>query len=220
MLSKTSDGPSFEDWLGYCFDNPHDEDIDTRFHLLQPILLSDWLIRLLSESDSYQTALPSECLARGIWFIFGVGSEYMREFRHTSVNKLRQGEVVLSMRNLYQNVFDKVADQGGKRPASSTNDFNDLDGSIYMIWDMNGLEGAAMFPGEEHLIDPIFRVLEAALQCRTVACQIGGLHGLGHLQPHHPKRVAELIDRFTSRKRTRMPWVVQYASQARKGMVE
>ncbi len=74
-----------------------------------------------------------------------------------------------------------------------------------------------MFPGHEHLIDPIFEVLEYALTSSHPACIESALHGLGHLHNHHPSRVEALIDGFLARAASSE--LISYAQEARKGRV-
>jgi hypothetical protein len=144
----------------------------------------------------------------------------MINFRDESVSHDRQIGTVRAMRQLYRGYFDSVADSRGKRPAKGTNDFTDLDGAIYMIWDMDCIETAAMWEDDRYLVDPVFSVLETALECRSVACQISGLHALGHLHLSHCSRVQATIDRFLLRGKPRLPWVAAYAALARKGNVQ
>jgi hypothetical protein len=213
--------PTFEEWIEFCFSGKQkltDEDTE-RFFLIDGHVLARYFIRLFQDAREVLVGKSEKQIAEGLWLIFGSHSSYWFDIRDKDVDEGLQVQAVRSMVPLYRHYFDLTCDAQGARPAAHTNDFNDLDGAVYMLWDMNCLEGAAMFPGEEYLVDPIFEVLETALGCRTVACQISALHGLGHLQSYHPKRVQGIIDRFLRSGQEAASWVKDYARQARKGMV-
>ena len=76
-----------------------------------------------------------------------------------------------------------------------------------------------MFPGHEHLVDPIFEVLGAALSLSSIACQESALHGLGHLQSAHPDRVDHLIDKYLSRGKPTQE-LKDYAMAASAGVIQ
>jgi hypothetical protein len=46
-----------------------------------------------------------------------------------------------------------------------------------------------MFPGEEHLAEPIFEVLAYALSLDSTACRESALHGLGRCRQYQSARV-------------------------------
>lgn len=115
--------------------------------------------------------------------------------------------------------LDPYCDENGRNPAQGTNNLNRLDGAVYMTWDKDTLEGAAIFPGEEHLVEPILSAMEHMLKLQSCAMQLGGLHGLGHMKMHHEKRVQESIDRYLQRGKIRISWLRGYAASARTGSV-
>ena len=129
---------------------------------------------------------------QGLYFICSHGSEYFHAARE-SKNKELQVEWVFSILLLYRDLFTKLCSDyfghldAGPEPPSPLNE------TCYMFWDLDCLEGAAMFPGEEHLVDPIFQVLTGILELPSLACQESALHGLGHLQMSHGKRVQQII---------------------------
>jgi hypothetical protein len=151
-------------------------------------------------------------LGNMIWFFNGITSSYWRDVRSSEVPKPEQALTVRALGNFYRDFLDSY-------PLGDVPDSNAAESAVYMMWDMDCLEGAAMFPGEEHLVEPIFEVLGIALRCQSFSCQRSALHGLGHLQPYHPERVGAEIDRVLRLKRHLHPGLVQYAHQARTGMV-
>jgi hypothetical protein len=94
-----------------------------------------------------------------------------------------------------------------------------LEGAVYMIWDMDCVEGAAMWEQFDYLVDTCFDVLAVALDCRSGACRVSALHGLGHLAMYHPQRVEQIVDSFM-RKRNIPQWLREYGEAARAGYVQ
>jgi hypothetical protein len=103
---------------------------------------------------------------------------------------------------------------------SGTDGLKELDDAVGMMWDMGSLEGAAMFPGEEHLVDPIFSALGTARRCRSKSCQGSALHGLGHLERYHPDRVHALIDWARKAPNHLAPSLFSYAHYARESNIQ
>jgi hypothetical protein len=86
-----------------------------------------------------------------------------------------------------------------------------------------------MFPeNAPHLVEPGIEVLESVLRnCRTSACRVSALHGIGHIYFTHNQggskeialRLQEIIDAFTDRED--LPeWLRDYAAHAREGYVQ
>ena len=223
IMSKFEINPSvsFDDWVDYCFqtDRPEDGAIASTFEMLPGVTLAQYFQRLFGDPMPYFEHRSFEEMNAGLWCLFGVDHGYWWRIRDPSVPADEQAKAVLAMKSLYRNCLDILCDDRSKSPAAGFDELNPLDGAVYMLWDMDCLEGAAMINKEEHLVGPIFSVLEEALNCKTVACQISALHGLGHLQEDNVKRVKSLIQPFIERNQAAMPWVEAYAREAIKGCV-
>ena len=126
---------------------------------------------------------------------------------------------ILAIKTLYARLFTRVCsphlshlDETGCAPVNS---------AVYMLWDMNQLEGAAMFP--EHnsgaLVEPVFDVLKYALSLDHPACQESALHGLSHLHWVHAERVERIVGEYLQQGRARRPELIDYAKAARTGGV-
>lgn len=220
LKSMNENELSFEEWFSIIssFDS-NDEawNADERVFIQQPERIAVYLERLLSESSGLCQGVSSVRLRHMIQFFQGVCSSYWHDVRNKSVSNGQQISTVRALSLFYRNTLDRVCDGNGRTPARSTHDLDDLDGIVYMMWDMDCIEGAAMFPGEEHLVDPIFEVLSTAIGCKTVACQLSGLHGLNHLEPYHPERVHSLIQQYLQEERAALPWLNSYARDAMRG---
>jgi hypothetical protein len=102
------------------------------------------------------------------------------------------------------------------------------DKSVYMIWDMDGIQYALSANENDPLSLACLDVLHAGLmKCITSACRVSALHGLGHgirrIRRTHAGspmavRVQSMIDEFLA---TRQPphWLHEYALDAREGGV-
>lgn len=156
--------------------------------------------------------LSSTRLSCLIWFFNGVNSSYWHEVRSEEVPKIEQIQTVLALGNFYRDYLDQFLNKEDTRDS-------DAETAVYMMWDMDCIEGAAMFPGFEHLVDPVFKVLGIALRCKSYGCQKSALHGLGHLERYHRMRVHAEIDWALGQKRHLHRDLVNYAHQARTGMI-
>ncbi|OWU65386.1 MAG: hypothetical protein CBB60_004960 [Armatimonadetes bacterium Cent15-Ar3] len=211
---------SFEEWFSILSSFDSDDEAwnaDERMVIQQPERIATYLERLFSESGGLCHDVSPVRLSHMINFFQGVCGSYWHDVRDKSVPKSQQISTVRALSLFYRDTLDQVCDGGGRTPATNTHDLDDLDGTVYMMWDMNCIEGAAMFPGEEHLVDPIFEVLTTAIRCKTVACQLSGLHGLNHLEPYHPKRVHLLIQLYLKEERAALSWLNFYAKDAMRG---
>lgn len=224
--SKPQDAvPAFDEWVRYCMLDGYDA-----FHKRKPVVwpmeripaltLAEYLARLFEAAGVWVNAYTPQQIANAVWFIGGVGSEYFHQARDASVPNGLQVRWVRSISTLYRQVFDPLCNRCNTRRRDDLTNEDPIDIAVYMFWDMNCLTGAAMFPGSPHLVDPIFTVLQDALNCRTCACKKSALHGLGHLQPYHSQKVEKIIDKFL-RKRSNIPeWLATYAMAARSGVVQ
>ncbi len=226
--------PSFEEWVAYCFTqgwadfharagSPEYEQAQLRtqrFANLEPALLARYVIRLFRDPAAVAARYADNQIGNATWFLFGVASGYFQYLPSDPVPRDLQIECIASVATLYTDLFDRFCCKRGAEPDGDFRNELTVDGAVYMIWDMDCIECAAMFPNQApHLVDPSFAALETVLaQCRTSTCQVSALHGLGHLHMYHPQRVERIIDDFLISRSTAM-WVCEYACNARKGSV-
>lgn len=218
---EQSETPTFEQWIDHCFHKGRALNLDVPElpNEPSPQVLASYMRRLFQNSTGCLEVRTSDEIASGLWYIFGINSNYWWEVRSPAVPELEQAETVLSIAKFYRDFLDHRCDDSGRFPARSTSHFNRLDGAVYMLWDMDCLEGAAMIYKESHLVEPIFSVLKQALDCKSVACQISALHGLGHLQMYNHEIVNQIIEPFIREHRAALPWVEKYAGRALIGHV-
>ncbi len=175
-------------------------------------------------ADQYSDAQ----IAKGIWYIFGVGSEYTSVFYSDEVSLEARSRCVRAVATVYTDLFDRVCGLRGEDIDAEIED-SDVDGAVYMIWDMGGIEHVIVANAEDPLSLAGFHVLEAALmKCITAACRQSALHGLGHVigshAPTEPIALHEplLYDRLTLPIHAARPpeWLKEYAAAARAGNVQ
>ena len=205
----------FEAWVDYCFNAHRLEEgpVVDYFRMLPSITLAHYFHKLFSDPMPHLQHRSFEDIGAGVPCLFGAGHGYWWEIRDSSVPEEEQANAVLALTSLYKKCFDFLCDDRGEAPARGFEELNPLDGAVYMIWDYDCLEGA-VYCKEEHLVGPIFSVLEEALNCKTVACQISGLHGLGHLHFSEPERVTSIIEPFIRCNKAALPWVNSYSKEA------
>lgn len=231
--------PSFEEWVEYCFTQGYDNwasgdddestDRHERFVCLESSVITAYLTRLFESPEFLGSAYSPEQIANAMWFIFGCASEYLKDVRYGNVGPGEQIRCIRSVATLYTDLLDRVCGDRGRDPDTDLRERSKIDGAVYMIWDMDSLEGTVMFHEKHpHLVEPGLFVLESVLQkCRTSACRVSALHGIGHCLMHGPSesdeavtiRLREFVDRFVAS--TPLPdWLAEYAACARDGYVQ
>lgn len=204
---------TFDEWVDVCFAQ-HE-----RPKQLAPRVLAGYLAELFESPAFLVRRFAPEEIAQGLELIFGHDSEFLIAARERTVPKELQRRWVRAIAGLYRDLFRPLCTwhlghlNGGPEPPHALNRV------CYMLWDMDCLEGAAMFPGHEHLVDPIFEVLEGALALDSIACQESALHGLGHLASYHRDRVERAIDARLGAEPPLTPALRKYAAAARSGGV-
>jgi hypothetical protein len=227
--------PTFDEWVEYSFTHGHadfhakpgspDYDVSEsragRFLVLRPEILARFVIRLFRAPAFIADRYDDDQIASAIWFLFGIASEYFHDLRSPAVPRDLQVECISSVATLYTDLFDLVCCRRGTDPEGDYTNESGVDGAVYMIWDMDYIEGAVIFPEKfPHLVEPGFHVLRTILDhCRTSSCQVSALHGLGHIYHDHPHRAEQMIDRFLGN-RSVAAWVREYAQAARRGRVQ
>ena len=236
--------PSFEEWVEYCFvhgqrdfngtskDSPEAiEQRENRFLLMDRVLVVGYLTRLFEKPSFIADRYTDDQIADATWFLFGHGSQFI-SFKGLNVAEDAQARCIRAVATLYTDLFDRVCGRRGTDLNTAFHGQKGIDGAVYMIWDMGGLEFTVMFPDSPpHLIEPGTSVLEAVLaKCRTSACLVSALHGVGHVigfnicgkSPAEQAKVDRfqgMIDSFLATREV-PDWLRKYAGEARTGNIE
>lgn len=194
---------TFEEWVEYAFNRPvaepqwycqHEHGQALDWWQPEPTVLAIYLAQLFEHAAFLMDCYSPEQLNQAFWFIAGSGSGYFHIARLHGIPVEMQQRWVRAIFPLYRDLFARICSPHlghlNEGPA------NPLNSACYMFWDMDCLEGAAMYRGSEHLVGPIFEVLEKILTLPSIACQESALHGLAHLAPYHQKRVARIVDAY------------------------
>ncbi len=240
-----SDVPSFESWAAYCFEHGHSdfealskatgdeyEAIAARQERslsVDPSVLTGHLTQLFESPAFIAERYTDDQIAAATWFIFGCGSGFLHEVRSEAVPPDLQIRCIRSIATMYTDLFDRVCGRRGAEPDSDLCSTSSVDIAVYMIWDMDCLEGAVMFPESgPHLVEPAIEVLQTVLnRCRTSTCLISALHGVGHIYDIHSnggdkaiaQRMRRMIDGFL--KSRQLPeWIARYGLAAREGAIQ
>lgn len=220
---------SYEEWVAYCFDRKVSdpqwywtvgEEGQGDWYQPAPAVLAQYLQRLFTHTGDDLAEYTEEQVAQGLYFICSSGSSYFQIVRRDAVSRADQVSWVRAICDLYRDLFAKKCSHyyghldRGPEPARP------LNALCYMFWDLDGIEGAAMFPGEEYLVEPIFEALVCALSQPNPACIESALHGLGHLASAHPDRVKRIISRFIASGNVPSSELGEYAENASTGCVQ
>lgn len=230
---ETHQPPSFDEWVHYCVVQGYSDFSDSSVHdnrfLRIPLPLLAEYLTMLFESPAWLAERYTDAdLGNFTSFVFGVASWYISLVRRGPLPHDVQTRCIDSIATLYTDLFDKVCGARGADPDTDLRELSEIDGAVYMIWDMDCLEGTVLFPHEHpHLVEPGINIIQTVLdRCRTSTCLISALHGAGHIVGFHSRsgndaivsRVQGIIDIFLRRRRA-PEWVREYALDAREGMV-
>jgi hypothetical protein len=227
-MGRQTETLTFEEWVEYVFAwevgepewymRQDDQGRPLNWWKPEPVTIATYLADLFEDAGGLADRYSAYQLNQGFWFLAGTPSGYFHIAREASVPIELQQRWVRAIYPLFRDLFRKVCSRHLSHldPGLA----NPLNSACYMFWDMDCLEGAAMFPGYEHLVDPIFEVLEQVLALKSPACRESALHGLGHLQQYHPERVRRIIDGFIRESRWSSPRLRLYARRARTGTVQ
>ena len=224
-----TDQLTYEQWIEYCFDREvtkpewywqYGENGEGDWYHPEPPMLAGNLCRLFKSSRTLLWKYSSEQIAQGLYFICSNGSSYFQIAREASVSEEKQIAWVKSICHLYSDMFAKECSHFYGHLDRGPETQKPLSGLCYMFWDLDCLEGAAMFPGGEHLVEPIFEVLSCALKQTNLACVESALHGLGHLEMYHPERTHRLIEGVLQTRSDLPAELKAYAKNALEGYVQ
>lgn len=234
--------PSFDDWVQYTFTKAADdfwersgdsEDVvrsrEIAFLDLDAVCVTQYLTRLFESPAFVADRYSDDQIAGATSFLFGIGSEYFLDVQSRKVPADLQVRCIRSLTTLYTDLYDRVCGRRGSDPDTDLRETCEVDGAVYMIWDMNYLECTVMFPERNpHLVEPGIEVLASVLQrCRTSACLVSALHGIGHICCTHShngdKAIADRMKRMVGAfvdSRELPDWLDDYAACAREGYVQ
>jgi hypothetical protein len=236
--------PTFEAWVDYCFVQGSADFNRTTEYTKQELAvhrerwgpasnitnkpLAEYLIQLFESPGWIQRKYTQQQIAEGIWFIFGLGSEYFGRILHDGdISLPTKLKCVRSVASMYTQFFDKVCGRGGQDPFTNRTSTDEIDTAVFMIWDMGVIE-TCLWDAESDTerAAACLDVLEVALtQCTTSSCKGSALHGLGHVvcmnhrtRGHVYQRSHDLVSSFL-KSDISADWLRTYAEHALNGNV-
>ncbi len=213
MTSQRMRIDSYDDWLLHVFEERPNHDTTV---LIDDVTIAGFLLRLFSAPAFLFGRYSKRQIADGISRICSINSSWLRDARSQAVPKDMQVQWVRAIATLYRDLFAVACENRLGLPP----DDYPLENAVFLFWDMDCLEGAAMFPEEQHsahLVDPIFDVLQEILEIDHLVCKESALHGLGTIQPWQEERVAAIIDRFLAIQSAVTDELKKYAALCREG---
>ncbi|HYF15589.1 MAG TPA: hypothetical protein VD971_11015 [Phycisphaerales bacterium] len=191
--------------------------------------LTDYLTRLFENPAWIADRVDDEQIGVLTQFVFGCETCFMHEVQSPAVPQEAQARCFRSVATLYTDLLDRVCGRRGADPdLDPRNAGHGVDGVVYMMWDMDGGVGSPINDAtrKPHLVEPSIHVLNTALNhCRTSACRLSALHGLGHAVSLNRStnlafvlRLQAVIGVFLERS-TGPEWLRAYANNARDGCV-
>lgn len=218
---------SFEDWVVWVFDRTN----------------RDWVWREL-DCERYvddDDAFP--------WLLNGpLQAQHFIDLHHDSVRQLSKyndDQVGWGLWNLYSGVCDISVISGHGLPLEMHSQMirsllpmmrqilpdrvshvdifqsNDISCAFYMFWDLAGIWpfGTADREANSELVDICYAEMEQALYLDHPVAQHHALHGLGHFYVGHPWRTTSTVDCWLNSKPDLLPFIREYAQQARVGAI-
>ena len=101
----------------------------------------------------------------------------------------------------------------------SETDAGSLNSVCYMWWDAFPCLALPGDPNLPRMQEAALRTMTRILGFQSPACQESALHGLGHWQRGHARRVCAIIDGFLAANPQLDPRLISYAKSARCGCV-
>lgn len=220
QADKPSSSPDFESWVDACFTRSHEDEYWDRCNLSAEELV-EFLARLFEAPAPLADKFTPDQLADGVWLICGCVRGFFHNAMDRSIPEVARHRWIRAIGTLYTNLFDPLC-------ASVPFELQEKDKfcvAVYMLWDMDSLTYAQTFP---ELIEDCFHILHVALGCKSDACIMSGLHGLGHWyeraeyesETHVARRITTIIDDFLRTRRTLSSGLVEYATAARAGRIQ
>ena len=202
-MRKKLESLTFEVWLNHVFDHPVNDinnawywDIDRDWWDEDSADTLAFMTRAFEHAADVLQPFSDAQLNQGLWFLASNAcSSHMFALMNEKLPWSARGRCIASIHQLYEQCFVRRCsphlshiDEPGANP---------LNGVCYMWWDIIPLYGKADDPAHKDLDEAVLQVMESTLQLDSIACRESALHGLGHWQHAYPKRVGEIIDKFS-----------------------
>ena len=205
-IGKQLKNLTFEEWLAYVFDHPvpvgqekawhWDIDRDWWDEDGEPASTVQFLTQAFENAAEVFQPFSGAQLNQGLWFIADNScSNHMFALMDTSVPWSARRRCIYSFHQLYEQCFaQRCSPHLSHLPEPVENPLNMI---CYMWWDIIPISGKPDDPTRREFDEAILQIMESTLQLDSVPCRESALHGLGHWRMYYPKRVGQIIDKFS-----------------------
>ena len=217
---------SFEQWVEHIFDHPVEDpawhwDIDSDYYNYEENvhLTVEYLAQLFESPLNSIKPYTDAQINQALWYLIGSSaSSYMFTLFEASIPLKLRRQVVLSMYNMFEQVFAPRCSpilEHLQLSGSDSSSINPLNEVCYMWWDIIPLAPRMGDPEREALDKQCLAVMERTLELDSIACREAALHGLGHWKHAYHRKVRRIIDAFLKRTPDIDDDLLKYALSAR-----
>ncbi len=221
--------PTFEEWIQHIFDHPVTDpewhfDLDAEFYDCDgnPHQCIEYMGRLFASPVEHLQSYTDAQINQGLWLLVSEIQPEMYTLFYDHVPLDMRIHVVKSMYTVYEQLFSPRCSPTISSLHRTKEDMigvNPLNSICYMWWDIIPLYGKSGEANREVLDEYCVDVMEQTLKLKSIACQEGALHGLGHWARAYRDRIKKIIDEFLGRTPNIDDDLREYALAARQGMV-
>ena len=163
--------------------------------------LGEMIIKSWRDADLRHNATPDQ-IGRAIWFSLGELEWRLETFEAAKILFRETMEPLSSNRLGHRNESD-----------------NELDGVLYMFWDIATWYADQPHASTPECIDAFIEICRFCLNSEKAGMKESALHGLGH-NATYSREIVDEIDKFLLRNEPARSELIVYARNARRGMIQ
>ncbi len=212
----------FEEWVRYIFDHPVTDpawywDADADSLELDPLQNILFTTQLFSHSTETLSVFTDAQVNQGLWLLVSETTSDLRILGDAALPLADRIRCIDSILLLFEDCFGRRCtphlshiDETGVGPLNSI---------CYMWWDIFPLFGRPEDTARSDIDGACLAVMQKTLEVPSIACQEGGLHGLGHWANYYSDRCGEIITTFLAQHPDVRPEMRDYATRAREANI-
>lgn len=218
---------TFEQWVTHIFEESEESVSDPNADYVwydfdeHPEIMVAYIGRLFASPDEHTSGYSDKQINRMLWTLISEIEQYMYELFNEEIPFGLRVQVVKDMYTVYERLLAPRCSNSmsGFKEHEYLNKLNPLNSICFMWWDIIPLYGKSGDPSREVLDPHCINVMERTLRLKSIACQEGALHGLGHWKSAYPDRVVKIVDEYLAREIDIDSELREYALAARTGMI-
>jgi hypothetical protein len=170
---------SFGEWVKFVFDHPVADDVQKAWYWDDewewegdPTRVLEYSIRLFRDPEFLPNQYTPEQINQGFWFLLGATNQLQDWIWDENIDWRIRRECIMSMVDVFGRLFAK----------------NPAEDSCSMWWDLlRSFEDSPDPKVKEAMLESLSQIL----RIDSLDCQVGALHGLGHLEHDGKRKVIE-----------------------------